>query len=399
MDELTRRVCDLAAELIAIPSVTPVDGGCQNMLEERLKALGFACEYFNAEDVTNLWATKALGAAGDGSPHLCFAGHTDVVPTGPLEEWDSDPFSPQIRNNKLYGRGAADMKSSLAAMIIATENLLEADSGAGLDGWLSFLVTSDEEGPAVHGTRHVIDALRRRRIKPDFCIVGEPSSSVRLGDVVRCGRRGSLNGTLTFLGEQGHVAYPQDATNPIHLALPALAALTATVWDEGSAHYPPTSLQISNIHAGTGASNVIPGTLEVRCNFRFNNLHSGPDLEHAVEAILNQHGLPFRADWTLSGNPFLTEPGRLTSAVSDAITTHTGIVTELSTSGGTSDGRFIAPWGGSGRSQVEVVELGPTNATIHKINEHVNLDELAPLSRIYETTARNLLSDPGITDR
>ncbi len=374
----------LTCELIKQPSVTPDDQGCQQILAARLQALGFRTEQIDREGVSNLWAVRA----GSG-PHLMFAGHTDVVPTGPTAQWSNPPFSPTERDGYLYGRGAADMKSSLAAMIVAVEETLA--SNPALPGTLSFLITSDEEGEAIHGTQYAIEVLRRQGIRPDYCIVGEPSSSTQLGDVVRCGRRGSLNGVLTVHGIQGHVAYPQDADNPIHAALPALTELTQHTWDSGNAYYPPTSLQVSNIHAGTGASNVIPGQLEVHFNLRFNTEQTSAGLQQTIETLLRRHGLDFELRWHLSGPPFLTQHGVLTAAVSAAIAEHTGLSTELSTSGGTSDGRFISPWGEPGQQRVEVVELGPCNQTIHKIDEKVALSELAPLARIYQSVIERIV--------
>lgn len=377
----TRAVQALTESLIERRSVTPEDAGCQDLLAERLQALGFQIEYLNAGSVRNLWAKREFGAGA----HLMFAGHTDVVPTGPLEAWSSDPFQPTIRDGHLYGRGAADMKASLAAMVVA----VEAAASTGLGGTLSFLVTSDEEGEAIYGTRHAVKVLSERGEQPDFCVVGEPSSSARIGDVVRCGRRGSLNAEITLRGVQGHVAYPQDARNPIHQALPALAELTRTEWDQGNDYYPATSFQISNINAGTGATNVIPGELKLLCNFRYNTEQTAEGLQHRVEQTLQAHDLDFSAQWQLSGPPFLTERGRLTDAVVEAVQSECGYAPELSTSGGTSDGRFIAPW--DNIHAVEVVELGPINATIHKIDERVALDDLAPLTNMYQKICTTLL--------
>ena len=318
-----------------------------------------------------------------------FAGHTDVVPSGPPEEWNTPPFEPTIRDGMLYGRGAADMKSSLAAMIYAIESLLEKTPNH--LGTLSFLITSDEEGDAIHGTRHAIRELASRGIRPDYCVIGEPSSSEQLGDVVRCGRRGSLNGKVNVMGVQGHVAYPESVVNPIHTAAPALVALANEVWDTGNDYYPPSSLQISNIQAGTGATNVVPGELTALFNIRFNTEQTEAGLRSRIEDIFHQHGLQAEFQWQLSGPPFLTVHGALTAAVQAAIQKETGLETELSTSGGTSDGRFISPWDGPGEARVEVVELGPINATIHKINECVAINDLAPLARIYEGIASRLL--------
>lgn len=394
--DLTQRVLDLTCNLIRARSVTPEDAGCQQLMAERLKALGFTCEFIIAEDVTNLWATRSIGT-GNG-PHLVFAGHTDVVPTGPLDQWTSDPFEPVVREGLLQGRGAADMKSSLAAMIVAMEDFFAGiESGPLLNGQISFLITSDEEGPALHGTRHVIDVLNRRGILPTHCVVGEPSSSERLGDVVRCGRRGSLNGRLLVRGLQGHVAYPDDVINPIHLAMQPLAELAATRWDTGNEYYPPTSFQISNIFSGTGATNVVPGEAEVQFNFRFNTEQTEGSLRERTEQILSTHLKDFDVEWSLSGPPFLTRHGPLTEAVTASIEEITGQTPELSTSGGTSDGRFISHWNKPGSNQVEVVELGPTNATIHKINERIGIGELEPLAQIYRQVTQRLLgSEPTL---
>lgn len=381
-------VFDLTCALMARQSVTPADDGCQALLSERLKPLGFEVEQIDRDGVSNLWAVR-----GSRGPHLMFAGHTDVVPTGPTEQWATPPFTPTVRDGYLYGRGASDMKSSLAAMIVAVENAVAnaAQQGGELPGTLSFLITSDEEGEAIHGTQYAIEVLKQRGICPDYCVVGEPSSSATLGDVVRCGRRGSLNGDLTIHGVQGHVAYPQDARNPIHEAFAALSELTAKQWDAGNQYYPPTSLQISNINAGTGATNVIPGSLHVQFNLRFSTEQTSDGLIQAIEEIFRRHQLEFELNWHLSGQPFLTQHGTLTTAVTNAIKAEAGIRTELSTSGGTSDGRFISPWGTPGSHQVEVVELGPNNATIHKIDERVPLTELEPLARIYRRIIEHIL--------
>ena len=344
-----------------------------------LEPLGFTGEYLNAGGVTNLWASKTYGEG----PHLVLAGHTDVVPTGPLAEWHSDPFQPAEREGYLFGRGAADMKSSLAAMVVALEDLGD------IKGTISLLITSDEEGPAQHGTKHVVAELIARNVRPDYCIVGEPSSSDKLGDVIRCGRRGSLNATITFQGVQGHVAYPDLAENPVHAALPALAELAAATWDTGNEYYPATTFQISNFNAGTGASNVVPGTATATVNFRFNTEQTAAGLEAAVTEVLDRHGLTYTADWQLSGNPFLTEKGALTDAAVSAISDQLGYEPELSTSGGTSDGRFIAPW--DGQHAVQLIELGPVNATIHKIDECTPIAELGPLAEVYRNIITKLL--------
>lgn len=378
-------VFELAKELISRVSVTPEDAGCQELIGARLNQLGFQTRQINAEGVHNLWAWR-----GTGSPHLMFAGHTDVVPPGPLEQWQTPPFEPTVKNGQLYGRGAADMKSSLAAMIVAVEDATaHAEHN---NGTLSFLITSDEEGVATYGTRYAIDVLAKEGIRPDYCVVGEPSSSEQLGDVVRSGRRGSLNAKLKVIGTQGHVAYPQDANNPIHNVLTALSAMTTKEWDLGNDFYPPTSFQISNINGGTGATNVIPGELEIDFNFRFNTEQTATGLSASVEEILHSYGVTYEIKWQLSGEPFLTLPGALTEAVTQAIKAETGLTTELSTSGGTSDGRFISPWDKPGSGQVEVVELGPLNATIHKIDECVAVDDLMPLARIYQQIIKTLLN-------
>ena len=378
-------VLELAQELISRISVTPEDAGCQELISNRLATLGFQTRQINAEGVHNLWAWR-----GTGSPHLMFAGHTDVVPPGPIEQWQTPPFEPTIKDGQLYGRGAADMKSSLAAMIVAVENVTKNVQQN--CGTLSFLITSDEEGVATHGTRYAIDVLAKEGIRPDYCVVGEPSSSELLGDVVRSGRRGSLNAKLKVIGTQGHVAYPEEANNPIHKVLTALAAMTDRQWDTGNDFYPPTSLQISNINGGTGATNVIPGELNIDFNFRFNTEQTEAGLRNAIEDILQTHGVTFDIQWQLSGEPFLTLPGDLTEALTDAIRGETGLTTQLSTSGGTSDGRFISPWDKPGSGQVEVVELGPLNATIHKIDECVAVDDLLPLARVYQRIIKTLLT-------
>ena len=381
----TNAVFDLTCELIRRVSVTPEDAGCQEIIGQRLANLGFSLRQLNAHGVHNLWASR-----GQGSPHLLFAGHTDVVPSGPEAEWQSPPFEPTVHEGHLIGRGAADMKSSLAAMLVAVEEHLTQHPDQ--PGTLSFLITSDEEGEAIHGTAHAIRELNKDGIKPDYCIVGEPSSSDRLGDVVRCGRRGSLNARLTIHGVQGHVAYPAAARNPIHQAMPVLAQLADTVWDHGNQFYPPTSLQISNIKSGTGASNVIPGSLSADFNLRFNTEQTCAGLQGQIEQMFEEAGLQYDLQWTLSGAPFLTQPGNLSDAVDNAIKSETGITTEMSTSGGTSDGRFIAPWESHPEGPVEVIELGPINATIHKINESVLISDLVPLANIYRKIIGNLFA-------
>lgn len=373
-----RSALELAQALIARRSITPDDAGSQELLGARLAAAGFRCEPLRAGAVTNLWARR-----GSGRPLLCFAGHTDVVPTGPLEQWHSDPFAPTIRDGKLFGRGAADMKSSIAAFVVAAETF--AAERPAHRGSIALLITSDEEGPAVDGTVRVVEQLKRRGETIDYCLVGEPSSAETLGDVIKNGRRGSLSGKLLVRGVQGHIAYPQLARNPIHLLAPALAELASTRWDAGNEYFPATTWQVSNIHAGTGAANVIPGQLELDFNFRFSTASSEDSLKERFEAVLRKHGLDYSVDWTLSGKPFLTRPGELVSALQDAIRAHTGCSAELSTTGGTSDGRFIA------EICPQVVEFGPLNASIHKLNEHIELEALERLPRIYLDVLRTLL--------
>lgn len=370
---------DLAQALIRRRSVTPADGGCQDLMAERLAALGFAIEPMPFGEVTNLWARR-----GTEGPLFCFAGHTDVVPPGPLDQWQSDPFDPQVRDGMLYGRGACDMKGSLAAMVTATEAFL-GDRPDHM-GSIAFLITSDEEGPARDGTLRVVETLEARSEKIDWCLVGEPSSRERLGDSIKNGRRGSINGWLTVLGRQGHVAYPQRALNPLHAFAPALAALVAEEWDRGNDFFPPTSFQIANLNMGTGADNVIPGLLTAQFNLRFSTELDEAAIRRRVEAILDRAGLDYRLDWRLSGNPFLTPAGALVDAACGAIAEVIGIETELSTAGGTSDGRFIAPTG------AQVLELGPVNATIHQIDERVGVEELDQLSGIYRSVLQRLLS-------
>ena len=370
---------ELSLQLLRQPSVTPIDHDCQNIMAERLAKIGFFIENMRFEDVDNLWARR-----GTESPVFCFAGHTDVVPTGQLEEWNSDPILPSIRDGKLYGRGAADMKTALAAMVVASERFVAKHPNH--KGSIAFLITSDEEGPSINGTVKVVETLEARQEKMTWCLVGEPSSTHQLGDIVKNGRRGSLNGVLKIQGKQGHVAYPHLAANPIHLATKALTELCDTVWDHGNEYFPATSFQISNIHAGTGATNVIPGTLDVTFNFRYSTEVTADILKQRVIQTLDQHQLTYSIDWTLSGLPFLTPVGELVNAASNAIKNVTGVDTELSTSGGTSDGRFIAPTG------AQVLELGVLNATIHQINEHVNVADLEPLAEIYEQILQQLLT-------
>lgn len=369
----------LACELIARDSTTPDDAGCQQLIGARLAACGFTLEHMRFGEVDNLWARR-----GSESPVLCFAGHTDVVPCGPLEQWDTAPFAPVIRDGMLHGRGAADMKGSLAAMVVAVENFVAACPDH--RGSIAFLITSDEEGPATEGTVKVVETLVERGEQVDWCIVGEPSSTELVGDVVKNGRRGSLNARLLVRGKQGHVAYPHLARNPIHLAAPALAELAAETWDQGNAFFPPTSFQISNIHAGTGATNVVPGQLEALINFRFSTESTVEGLQQRVCDLLDRHGLDYELEWTLSGLPFLTEPGELLDGVAAAIRQVTGRDTQPSTSGGTSDGRFIATMG------TQVVELGPVNATIHQLNEHISVADLETLKAIYQATLQRLLT-------
>lgn len=368
---------ELAQQLIRRPSVTPADEGCQALMAERLAAAGFAIETLQYDDVTNLWAT--IGSDG---PLFVFAGHTDVVPTGPLDQWQYPPFDATVADGFLHGRGAADMKGSLAAMVTAVEAFL-ADSRP--RGRIGFLITSDEEGVAINGTRRVMEELGERGVRIDYCVVGEPSSSAQLGDTVKIGRRGSLGARLSVRGVQGHVAYPQLAANPIHKALPVLDALASTRWDEGNAAFPATSFQISNIRAGTGASNVIPELLEVDFNLRFSTELTADDIKQRITRLLDEAALDYRIDWNLSGEPFLTDSGRLIEAVAESIAEHTGLETERSTAGGTSDGRFIAPTG------TEVVELGPLNATIHQIDEKVTVAELDALTEVYRLLLKKLL--------
>jgi len=368
----------LTEELIALHSVTPADGGCQLKMAERLSPLGFDCETIASGDVTNLWARR-----GKAQPLLVFAGHTDVVPTGPLERWSSDPFIPTHRDGKLYGRGAADMKTSLAAMVVAVEEFVAAHPNH--NGSIGFLITSDEEGPAIDGTVVVCNKLKSRGEQLDYCIVGEPTSVKHIGDMIKNGRRGTMSGKLIIKGIQGHIAYPQLAKNPIHLAMPALAELAATEWDRGNEYYLPTSWQMSNIHAGTGASNVIPGECVVDFNFRFSTASTVEGLQKSVHTVLDKHGLDYDLQWTVGGLPFLTPRGELSNALSSAIKEETGLDTELSTTGGTSDGRFIA------QICPQVIEFGPTNASIHKIDEHISVSEIEPLKNIYRRTLENIL--------
>jgi succinyl-diaminopimelate desuccinylase len=370
----------LTCDLMSRPSVSPVDGGCQALMADRLAAIGFSAENMRFGPVDNLWARR-----GRESPLFCFAGHTDVVPAGPIEEWHSDPFSPQIRDGVLYGRGAADMKSGLAAMVTACEEFVARHSRH--RGSIAFLITSDEEGPSVDGTRRVVEVLRARRETIDWCLVGEPSSESMLGDTIKIGRRGSLSGRLTVHGVQGHVAYPQFADNPIHALAPALAELASRTWDQGNRHFQPTTFQVSNISAGTGAPNVIPGELKARFNLRFSTQQTIDTLKATVERILRQHRVKYSLEWFVSGYPFLTIPGMLSETVTRAVQEQLQISPKLSTGGGTSDGRFIAPMG------AQVIELGVINASIHKANECVRVADIDGLHGIYLRTLELMLTE------
>lgn len=372
------RTLQLAQELIRRRSVTPDDQGCQDLMIKRLEVIGFDVERLRFDEVDNFWARR-----GNDGPLVVFAGHTDVVPTGPVEEWKHDPFAADVIDGMLYGRGAADMKSSLAAFVTAIEDFIKAHPQH--NGSIGLLITSDEEGPSVNGTVKVVQWLQQNNINIDYCIVGEPSSEKELGDIIKNGRRGSLNGKLIILGKQGHVAYPHLAANPIHLVAPALAALVNETWDEGNQYFPATSFQVSNIHGGTGAENVIPGKLEIDFNFRFSTSVTESELKQRTESILQRHGLDYQIAWRLSGNPFLTPVGVLVEAAQQAVSEVLGTNPELSTGGGTSDGRFIAPMG------AEVVELGPLNQTIHQVNEHVAVSDPGKLSSIYRQILENLL--------
>ncbi len=370
---------DLTKDLMARRSVTPADEGCQAVMTARLAAAGFQIETLRYGNVENFWAKR-----GSGGPVFCFAGHTDVVPTGPLEEWKTDPFVPSIRDGVLYGRGAADMKSGLAAMVTAAEAFAAAYPDH--KGSIAFLITSDEEGPSVDGTKRVVETLAARKERIDYCVVGEPSSEKTLGDTIKVGRRGSFSGRLTVHGVQGHVAYPHLAENPVHTFAPALAELTSREWDAGTEHFQPTTFQISNFNAGTGAPNVIPGELKARFNLRYSPIQTQERLKETVEGILKKHGVRYTIEWYVSGEPFYTAPGALSEAVGAAIEEVTGTQPKISTGGGTSDGRFIAPLG------AQVVELGVVNATIHKVNESVRVEEIDKLHQIYFNVLRNLLA-------
>jgi succinyl-diaminopimelate desuccinylase len=376
-------VIELAKNLIARPSVTPEDFGCQQMIAERLAIAGFNNETMIFEDTTNLWSRR-----GTAEPVFCFAGHTDVVPAGNLELWQTPPFEPTIIDGMLHGRGAADMKGSLAAMIAATERFVKDHPDH--QGSIAYLITSDEEGPFINGTTRVIDTLEARNEKINYCIVGEPTSSNKIGDVVKNGRRGSISGELTIHGKQGHVAYPEHVKNPIHLAMPALTELSKMHWDHGNKYFPETSFQLSNIESGTGATNVVPGYLTAWFNLRFSTELNFQNIVDKVEALLSDHQLDFEIKWIFNGKPFITEPGELLDSAVKAIKSVTGINSELSTSGGTSDGRFIAPTG------AQVIELGPCNATIHQVNESVSCADLIALADIYYHTLVNALTSPSI---
>ena len=369
---------ELAMQLVAQASVTPKDAGCQAMMTARLKDCGFSIENLRFGDVDNFWAIH-----GTSGPIFCFAGHTDVVPAGPVESWSHPPFTPTIVEGQLYGRGSADMKGSLAAMVVAAEEFVSEFPKH--QGRLAFLITSDEEGIAVNGTVKVVDWLQQQGITPEWCLVGEPSSSTQCGDTIKNGRRGSLGCRLTIKGTQGHVAYPHLAANPIHLGMPAVEELTREIWDQGNTFFPATSFQVSNFNAGTGATNVIPGTVEVLFNFRFSTEVTDLQLMDRAEAILNKHQLDYEAEWNLSGQPFITERGDLVQAAINCIARTTGLEAELSTAGGTSDGRFIAPIG------TQVVELGPVNQSIHRVDENVSIDDLNTLTKIYKNILHELL--------
>ena len=370
---------ELSLQLLRQPSVTPLDHSCQDIMAERLTKIGFNIEAMRFEDVDNLWARR-----GTQAPVFCFAGHTDVVPTGHLDAWNSDPFLPEIRDGKLYGRGSADMKTALAAMVVASERFVAKHPNH--KGSIAFLITSDEEGPSINGTVKVVETLEARNEKMTWCLVGEPSSTHTLGDIIKNGRRGSLNAKVTVKGKQGHVAYPHLAINPIHTVSKALAELCDTVWDQGNEYFPATSFQISNINAGTGATNVVPGNMSILMNWRYSTEVTADELKARTLEILQRHHVDYEIEWTLSGLPFLTPVGELVNAATQAIQEVTGTQAQLSTSGGTSDGRFIAPTG------AQVLELGVLNATIHQINEHTDVCDLEPLAEIYEKILEKLLS-------
>jgi succinyl-diaminopimelate desuccinylase len=390
MDLTDEQTLELTKQFIRAESVSPRDEGCQLIIADFLEPLGFEIEHMRFDDVDNLWATRSNGKPG--TPVFVFAGHTDVVPPGPISEWRTNPFEPTIEGDTLYGRGAADMKGSLAAMLTGTKRFIQStinESTADYEGTIAFLITSDEEADAINGTVKVLEELKKRGTPITWCIVGEPSSSETLGDSVRIGRRGSLNADLTILGQQGHVAYPADADNPIHAAMQALADLVGTRWDDGNQYFPATTMQISNIHSGTGVNNIIPGEMNIVFNFRFSTESTEDSLKSRTIEILEKFGLQYRIEWSLSGNPFITEGGELIAAVQSSIKGLLGVATELSTAGGTSDGRFIAPYG------AQVVELGPCNKTIHKINECVSIGELQQLSHVYTNILQSLFTKPG----
>ena len=378
MDTLSNAIYELTCRLIERASVTPEDAGCQTLLAERLTQQGFELEWLPSGDVQNLWAVR-----GKSAPLMVFAGHTDVVPPGPLADWRTPPFQPTLVDGMLYGRGSADMKGSLAAMICATERFVARHPEH--PGTIAYLLTSDEEGPALHGTVQVVEHLRSRAIRPDYCVIGEPSSSKQVGDVIRIGRRGSLNATLRVRGIQGHVAYPESVVNPIHQAARVLGELAAIEWDSGTADFPPTTLQITNIHAGTGATNVVPGSLDVLFNLRFSTAQTSEGIQRRITELFERAGLDYELDWALSGEPFLTPGGRLLAAIDAGIESLQGYKPEHSTGGGTSDGRFLATLGG------ELIELGPLNATIHQVNEHVSVADLRQLSDLYLDLLERLL--------
>ena len=370
---------ELAKRLIAKASVTPKDAGCQSLISEYLESSGFESEVMPFEDVTNLWLRR-----GEAAPLFVFAGHTDVVPPGPIEQWHYDPFTPTIHDKQLFGRGAADMKSSIAAMAVACKNFVTSNPEH--KGSIAFLLTSDEEGPAINGTVKVIEELQSRGEKIDMCIVGEPSSTNKIGDTLKIGRRGSLSATLFIYGVQGHVAYPHLAKNPVHEFAPTLTELISLQWDSGNEHFPATTFQISNINAGTGANNVIPGSMQIDFNLRFSTEITADDIQSKIVSVLEKNRLDYEIEWHLSGNPFYCEPGELTHACEQAIQESVNIKPELSTGGGTSDGRFIAPIG------AQVVELGPVNESIHKVNEHIDIEALVQLTNIYQKVLQNLLT-------
>lgn len=376
-------VLKLAEQLIAKPSITPHDHGCQDLIADYLNNLGFEIQHMPANEVKNLWAIKNHHESHTDSPCIVFAGHTDVVPTGPIEHWQTKPFTPVIKDNILYGRGAADMKGSLAAMLVSVKNFLNKNTS--FKGSIGFLITSDEEGPALHGTKHVVEQLLKNSQKIDYCVVGEPSSTSHIGDVIKNGRRGSLTGHLTVYGKQGHAAYPHKAQNAVHLCLDFLKEFTTTKWDDGNEDFPPTTMQIIDVKAGSGASNIIPGAIEIEFNFRYSTNHNFESLTETVEKVLNQHNLKYDIDWCHYASPFLTKRGAFTKMVQQAVTSITNKSCQLATTGGTSDGRFIFP-----AFNCDLIELGPLNHCIHHVNEHVNVNDLNILSQIYENILTKL---------